>query len=433
MLPQEQSLFDKELHGWWWSRFGISFASRHRLIDGEARNRPEDFSDKSVGLDESSSGGVWSGTKIQYWVSQLRREIDILPDDIVKIIQQKPEKLALDEQRRLKRYVHRRGQSIEFAIQKKDRISELKKRIQSAENGADPFEGEDAHNRRKVFFDSERDLFYIKEGQERRDLGVGDLLADYAWGITYDPDGSVPEKKRRMLIKKLALNEARREIEKIYDSELSAIYEISQGAGAIGLDKIENKAKKLYNLEQERAFGGIIAERAVREFLTRLSLNNQKANFFVERSNAAEDSQYKYDFKVRRRSRTRGVAIEGKDMPRDEYVRLKKEIGFQLTVTGAGPSLKKKEDQLEEAREKIKRTGLFVKRRVEDIALLSLSTPRFGDYFRRWLEEGKPSGGPEQYFSEKEKHLIINTISHNFLPPEEAALPTWSPVTEADE
>ena len=195
MLPQEQSLFDKELHGWWWSRFGISFASRHRLIDGEARNRPEDFSDKSVGLDESSSGGVWSGTKIQYWVSQLRREIDILPDDIVKIIQQKPEKLALDEQRRLKRYVHRRGQSIEFAIQKKDRISELKKRIQSAENGADPFEGEDAHNRRKVFFDSERDLFYIKEGQERRDLGVGDLLADYAWGITYDPDGSVPEKK----------------------------------------------------------------------------------------------------------------------------------------------------------------------------------------------------------------------------------------------
>ena len=156
-----------------------------------------------------------------------------------------------------------------------------------------------------------------------------------------------------------------------------------------------------------------------KNFLIRVTDNNPKLKFKVESSNALEDAKLKYDFKIVTEQKKRGVAIEGDKMPRDEFVSAKKRIGIQFTSTDKGSALKKKQRQIKGIQEKLdqlkSKYQSEIKKPVDDIVLVSLHLDTYKKRFKKWLDNGKPSGGPEQYLDHGEKMKLVEKVTQNFL------------------
>lgn len=109
--------------------------------------------------------------------------------------------------------------------------------------------------------------------------------------MKYVPDSDTPHLVFRKLAKRILTNEARRDIEKIYNYELSG----TKG-DYTSLDNL--LAQPAIKFEEAVNSRGLIAEAMARELLTRFSYDGGMG-FIVERANAIEDGTYKYDFKIR--------------------------------------------------------------------------------------------------------------------------------------
>lgn len=434
-LNSSQELSDAEKgslrdarNGWW----GETFRSSYKLWNGEITPRMANFL-RRQGIDVGGYGEISAGAVskkelldlkmntrqhgwLKYWASKLRPELDIIPEAISQLVLEASgkDKLLSEKQAKLAAYVEKRILVLKFSVEKRQRMAFLHDQLSAIDAGEDFYSKKEKHGRRLIFFDDQANKFYVEEARGKKYLALGDIVADHTWGIKYRADISIPPRVKRMLEKRIVINEARRAIEDIYDDELGQIYGIASGVGSITENKLESKVKKW---ESDKGFVGIIAERAIREFLNRASFNNPGLNFFVERSNAFEDTELKYDFKIRKRLNTRGVAIEGIDMPREEYKEEKQKIGLQLTISSAVKPLSYKAKQIRQAKTQLEFSGTkrFVRRKVNDIVLVALDLPQFGSYFRRWLEEGKPSGGPEQYMSIEEKKRVLLEATKNFI------------------
>ena len=303
----------------------------------------------------------------------------------------------------------RRKAKISYTELKHGRMEKLASSLYAIDHGKniEELSGE----RRFIYYDDFQDTFYIFEKEKRRDIYIGDILADYAWGIKYVPDPEMPHSVFRQLTKKILVNEARRDIERLYSRELSEACGVPMGVS----DRVdESLLEKLYlQKKHEGGMRGVIGEGVVREFLSRLSVNEPSLGFAVERSNAYEDTFLRYDFKLNRKKRTRGVALEGLDAPREKYIEEKKLLGIQLTI---GRRAGGKRATIEIGKNNIKKPSGYVKKKVDDIILLHIQLNSLADYFTRWLREGKPAGGPEQYLNAEEKREILKKVMENFIP-----------------
>ncbi|HEY4474910.1 MAG TPA: hypothetical protein VJC06_03245 [Candidatus Paceibacterota bacterium] len=282
-----------------------------------------------------------------------------------------------------------------FGPIKEERMHELHQALQNLDKGeiVEQFEDE---TRRIIYYDEGVDGYFIENenGDKRKYLGVGDILADYAWGIKYVPDGEMTEPAYRTAAKRILVNETRRDIERIYDEELSM-----RGV---------TKPMSLYHLEKRltskegRHFHetGIAAEKMARELLTRISVN-EGLNFVVMRANAVEDSIYKYDFKLRTIEKDRGVVIENPPLKHGSI-----RLGIQFTISKLGGNKKNRQIRLA-------KSLLLEHEPVDDIILVKIATKEFAGCFQKWLEMGKPSGGPEQFLSRNLKIEILKAVTKN--------------------
>lgn len=269
-----------------------------------------------------------------------------------------------------------------------------------------------AEERRTIFYDESSDTPYVVDANDnKRTVGAGDIMADYAWGITYVPDGEMPHSTFRRLAKQILVNEARRDIELLYDKEL-----IRQGipAGSSSIDK--NRLEEFYRNQTSNApMNGIVAERASREFMTRISFNHPDLGFAVERSNALEDSELKYDFKLRKKRRLRGVAVADTEMSAKEYRGYKRRVGIQFTINTVKQKLKKKREEIETTLKELKKRSRTQRQPVDDIVFVHVPMPEIMRQYGRWLRDGKPSGGPEQYFTPEIKKQIFMEATKGFI------------------
>lgn len=230
-------------------------------------------------------------------------------------------------------------------------------------------------------------------------VGIGDIVSDYAWGIKYVPDGEITEPAYRTVAKRILTNETRRDLETIHNIELniqkgvygSAIYPLSQIKTAIETKIITGK-----ELSKARMSGiaGLLGEIAIREFLSRVSLNNN-LDFAVSRATFEEDAEFKYDFKIRIVHRVRGVSVQSSSNI--------KSVGFQLKTTFLRKSVYVGEYKKGKRQE------------VDDILLIKTPGKEFLDSFKRWLDAGEPSGGPEQFLSPELKKAILKAITEKLV------------------
>lgn len=305
--------------------------------------------------------------------------------------------------KRREKQVKKKGEKLgSIGEQKIKRITALHFEFKNLDEGEIVTEFAD-ETRRIVYFDEDNDGYYVLKGDQQRFLGVGDLLSDYAWGIKYVPDGEMIEPAYRRMAKRILVNEARRDLEELHNVELRLEYKKteknkeSSPAPTITQGKIKNIGE-LWEKTHKWADLGFIAEIMARELMTRLA-KNKKIEIVVERADCIEDGVYKYDFKVRTLNTTRGVGIGDEE----EINKRIKKIGVQFTIAH---KVGNKKSRFFKAKDRYKD-----KVPVDEIIFVQINSGEFGKAFDRWLESGKPSGGPEQFLPEEIKNTLLEEIT----------------------
>ena len=296
-----------------------------------------------------------------------------------------------------------------LAFAKKDTLLKLRQELKNIDAKKD-FSSEELKERSRVSYDEKSQSLFILNGDgSRKEVTFGDLVGDYDWGIKYAPDNSLPPRLWRKVGKTLALHETRAEIEKIFNKELDFIYGTGSPTTALGLEFINARFKKA---NQEFLIKGILAERMMVSFLNRAQYNNPELGMKVIRSNALEDTILKYDFKIIKKKRL-GIALESEDVSRNEFAKNKRAIGIQLTLATKG-GCKSKANK--EAKRILPKYRDLIKENVDDIVVVRLPILNiFLDFYKRWINEGKPSGGPEQYLSREQKLAIFRKATKGLL------------------
>ncbi len=299
----------------------------------------------------------------------------------------------------------------QLTAQKKELLLNLKRELRDIDNIKD-FIPEELRRRRKVFYEEQsQSLFVLDKNELKREITFGDLVGDYNWGIKYAPDNSLPPKLWRKIRKTLALHETKVKIEENFNKELDLIYGTGKPTTAIDLEFIN---KKLDKKNQRFFIGGALAERMMVSFLNRVQFNNSGLGIRVIRANALEDSILKYDFKIIKNKRL-GIAIESEDVSRNEFVKNKRALGIQFTIN-KGSSAAKKNRAVKEGRSKIFQYKYLIKENVDDIVVVRLPLLKiFLDFYKRWINNGRPSGGPEQYLSREQKLEIFKKATKRLL------------------
>ena len=354
-----------------------------------------------------------------YWINRLSVEINTLPEEIGNFVKKavRHQILKTGELNDIAKYINNRAAAMKFSLEKRVVMAELKQRLKNIDEGKD-YSKEETEGRKIIKYDSKTDALFIDQGDKRYKITSEDIAADGEWGNLYLPDDSVPRLLWRKIRKESDISEARRKIEKIFNQELSSFEHVSLPTTNISVMDFEKLIKS-----NPTSANGVIAERMAKTLLTRNQRIESHQLFRVESSNALEDAELKYDFKVIFTERARGIKIEGDAMPRSEYITIKKTLGFQFTVSHSSQSLSKKSEQisaakkvLEEHRERYEDS---IKRKVDDIVLLSIPFKTYGECFKRWVSEGRPPGGPEQFLRVDQKIKIIEAATRGVLSDEE--------------
>ena len=300
---------------------------------------------------------------------------------------------------------------------KKERILKLHNALVNLDQGrpVDEFRDE---TRRIVFYDEKLGYFVLESGL-RKNLTIGDILSDYAWGISYVPDGKMVEPAYRRIAKKILTNETRRQLEYVYDEELKL--NIERGLGHA--QKIDESFEKQWLEHKEKVikygWHGVVSEAMAREVVSRLSAQEVGIPLVVDRANVLEDSKYKYDFKVRTWRARRGVGVGDEQ----EIERRTKKIGIQFSVVAVKNVLSESGVKSWSERRKLLKILKIEKVKekfaekmpVDDIVFINMPTLEFAHAYTRWLKKGKPSGGPEQFLSEELKQQLLEAVTQGLI------------------
>lgn len=284
------------------------------------------------------------------------------------------------------------GEGLE--AEKKQKMDNLERKLKELDKNGNNLRWENSKNRIMLQYDEkvkdEKKFFCVYNNKEYR-LTLGDIMADYNWGLKYAPDRDMPNNVYRQISKRILVNETRRDIERIYDKEL--------------IEKLHLPDYEDNRLRQ----GGRIAEEIVREFMTRLSYIPD-LRIKIMRSTEFEDIREKIDFKVYAAPHRRGVkTVDENDL--NKNINKLQRLGFQLFIKG-----KKERDN----------TRLLVKKTadvklskkiyknildVDDIILVGLYLYKMKNNYEQWLRDGRPPGGPEQYLIYDQKKMIFRGIT----------------------
>lgn len=277
-------------------------------------------------------------------------------------------------------------------VTKTNRMKRLQKSLNSIDAGEniEDFEGA----RRTIYLDENKDELFVLENGLRKEIGMGDILSDYAWNIKYVPDPEMPHLYFRYLAKKILVNEARRDIEGIYYEELGGQAQSKPAS----IELIFSKIRKGHTIV------GFLAEHMARELCNRTGVNND-LGFLVLRVDPIEDTKYKYDFKLKTIKRRRGIAVEDKK----NLSKVLRKIGVQFSVS---INLEKKNLAVAKAKKK------FAKELPVDDIIVVVLPQKGSDFiraFRKWLSEDKPSGGPEQFLPRDLKIRLLKESIQGFI------------------
>ena len=160
--------------------------------------------------------------------------------------------------------------------------------------------------------------------------------------------------------------------------------------------EIKNKEEKsLDNMQM-----GVVAEKIIKSFLVRLSVDKPGFEFEIVHTNVYQDVDLKIDFIVKSKHVNRGVKVglleEAEDIQENK---------IQLTINNNPEKLELKHKQLEEQLKKL-----------NEVVLIELPKQEIEQAFHRWKEKGNKISTPDKYLSPEIQKIILEKMLDKITP-----------------
>lgn len=257
---------------------------------------------------------------------------------------------------------------------------------------------------RSVSYDGE-DMFVFGKGGVAKQVSEGQLLVAGMWDEEYFLDPAIPRKFK----KQYAVAKAKYQLAELYDYQI-ALAEANQSYNKnTGLD--EAYAAVAVHHEQAATIpDGIIAERMVESFLTKLA-HDYELPYRVKNVTVYEDVEYKIDFIIEptETDKSYGVGVEEPAHRPD--------IAIQFTTAKSERTIEHKERQIDRAKARLGREGGLD---VSDLVLITLPIEHVRDTYEAWIEQ-KPGkrvpGGPDELWSVALQEEVFMGLLKDVLPP----------------
>lgn len=244
----------------------------------------------------------------------------------------------------------------------------------------------------------------VLENGRWQTLTLGDLLTDGEWGVDYIlDDRTIP----RDIHKKLAIEEAKRELQNLLDRQI-VIDEVTSrriDSGKKGAYEGYAESKLLRPVEEWS--GGMLAELLFQNMLKKIGLDGT-GDFEIIPADVFQDVNQKVDFIIQRKIHGRGVRVETQDHTSEG--KDSGSIGIQLTLQQDPEILRRKERQITSAKKRMQDGELT------DIVLVSIKTESVNRLLRDWIKKGRPHGGPDALWDTQTKTRFLHTLLDGVLP-----------------
>lgn len=267
-------------------------------------------------------------------------------------------------------------------------IQELKNKLRNIKNG-----NIEKTNLVQIKYDTKtQNPYFLDERKDKKYLTMGQIMSNTIWNkeyyLSFDSFSENKDEGINMYedyIKYFTHQETLKILNKyIYEIEIP-----------------KNSSKDLFKMKSykdsyeegdadiENMRSGILAEKLIRSFLTRISIDNKDLEIEISEVNIYQDIEYKIDLLIKSKHKNRGVKVST-DENEEEKVRK-----IQFTINSSPESEELKKRQLEKA---------------SDVILIKMPELEVRQTIRKWKENTNSTYGPDKYFDEETKQKILEKM-----------------------
>lgn len=240
------------------------------------------------------------------------------------------------------------------------------------------------------------EFFVERKNGTREHVELSDIMTDGEWGLAYTFDTSVNIHDIRAYYLESLKSDLREKLDKqIVISETNNAW--VDTAKQHAYKEIEKR------LGQENSQEGVIAEKMVKNFLKKLSIDSS-VDFEIIDADVYQDVEQKIDFIIHRKTtdRNRGVGVtENKDQSKD--------VGIQFTT--AFGKQEQKQRQIDKSKKNLDQN-------IDDIVLVTLPAYQASMLYKNWSQDKKP-GGPDKLWNSEVKEALFRGTMDRVLSQEE--------------
>ena len=289
-----------------------------------------------------------------------------------------------------------------------DQLHEQLKRLDNKEDLEVPA------NTIPVAYDEE-DGAYQYTGQDGnvRQLTLGTILSDIAWGNHYHFDENAP----RADIKRYLLESAHHQIRDLLDEQIIMTESNSASTHHFKRQAYAAIAADTKSGEAERK-SGLVAERIAEGLLSRIAIDN-KVPFSIDWADAYEDVEHKADFFIHKEGHERQAKTDAGDITALDDSFTKEEdfaVQFSINRDAAGH----KEHQLK----RVAAEGATL-----DTILVIFSDVNVQRALQGWEQAGRPPGGPGEFLERHTKRKLFEALLNKMFSNDEI-LKMWGEVSK---
>jgi hypothetical protein len=241
-----------------------------------------------------------------------------------------------------------------------------------------------------VSVDNEGNFTMKSINGQNKSITIGEIMTDHEWNIDYTFDKSVNIHD----IRTYYLNQLKDDLREKLDKQI-IISETSFTRG----DAFQQEAYKELGktLESGNEQQGVIAEKMVKNFLKKLSLDTN-ADFEVLDANAYQDVHQKIDFIIHRKNKEKnqGAKVEESDTITSPTF---EDIGIQFTINTS--KTEHKEKQISRSKKNLQN--------IDDLVLVTLPAHDASKLYDAW-KKNPQSGGPEKMWNKQIQETVFRGV-----------------------
>ncbi len=239
--------------------------------------------------------------------------------------------------------------------------------------------------------------YFLDERKDKKYISIGDIEANIIWQenyyLSYDSfneDKDVGGELYSKYLENYTKTETLKILNKyIYENEII----VNNTKDNFKKNAYEQSLKES-NKEIHEMRSGILAEKLVRSFLTKIFANQKDLDIQIEEVNIYQDIENKIDFLIKTKTHKRGVGVETDEIDEEKIRKI------QFTINDSFKSNEIKNKQLEN---------------LSDVILVKIPELEVNQIIKTWQNKKEKHISPDRYIKNETKVEIIEKILKDFI------------------